>query len=142
MKLRAFVFDDDPLVRSLFGIILEKREYEVFTFSDPGLCPFYTSTVCPCSSGQTCADLIISDLDMFDVLGLDVVECQVNKGCQCQHIALLSGAWTAADRKRAGHLGCQVFTKPFYVEQIDLWLDAVEPQIDPRRQLFDWFRPT
>ena len=84
MKLRALIFDDDPLVCSLLELILENRGYEVVAFQDPSQCPSYTSPACQCPSGQTCTDVIISDVQMPNVRGLDFVEAQVKKSCKCQ----------------------------------------------------------
>jgi len=35
MRLRAVIFDDEPLMRQLLWSLLDRRGYEVFTFPDP-----------------------------------------------------------------------------------------------------------
>lgn len=140
MRLRVLVFDDDPLIRSLLETVLQGRGYEVASFADPGLCPLHPSPACQCPGGQMCADVIISDMKMLSVRGLDFVESQLDKGCKCRFVALMSGAWSDADRARARQIGCTVFDKPFRVAQVCQWLDGIEQNIDPARTLFDGFR--
>lgn len=71
MKIRALVFEDNDQLRSLISTILEMRGYEVFTFSEPGSCPLYLKDKCPCPLKHTCADIIITDINMPSVTGLD-----------------------------------------------------------------------
>ena len=139
MRLRAFVFEDDDQIRSLLWKLLDRRGYEVFTFPDPGVCPLYISHECQCTLGNACADIILSDVNMPDVRGLDFVEAQLKKGCKCRHIALMSGDWSKADLLRAEGIGCRVFSKPFLIEPISRWLDEVEKATDPQRKLTDRF---
>ena len=140
MRLRVLLFDDDPLVRSLLETVLQGRGCEVFSFADPALCPLHPAPECQCPGGQMCADVIISDLRMLDVQGLDFVESQMNKGCRIPHVALMSGAWSDPDRARARKLGCRAFGKPFKPNEIHQWLDEIEQSVDQARILFDGFR--
>ena len=138
VRLRALIFDDDAMVRQVLWAICDRRGYEVFTFPDPGLCPLHAVGSCPCDAGSTCTDIIISDLDMPNVKGLDFVESLLGKGCACRIIALVSGGWSAEDRARARGLGCMVFEKPFHVSEINEWLEGVEESLAPDRKLYDW----
>ena len=83
---------------------------------------------------------------MPEVRGLEFVQAQLKKGCKCHHIALISGGWSEAEQLQARQLGCQVFSKPIQIAQIQKWsdaiqkwLDAVEEKLDPERELFDKF---
>ena len=138
MAIRAVVFDDEPLLRQLLGAVLERRGYEVFIFSNPGMCPLHVTSSCPCPSGTLCADIIISDLQMPNVNGLDFLEALVGKGCRNPHYAVISGQWTEATISRAKQLGCRLFAKPFDIRDITLWLEEVEASITPERKLLDW----
>jgi DNA-binding response OmpR family regulator len=138
MRPRALIFDDDPLIRQLLWAVCDRRGYEVVTFPDPGLCPLHTRERCLCDSEASCTDIIISDLDMPCVKGLDFVEALLVKGCHCRHIALMSGAWSDHDIARARELGCKLFTKPFHISEIMEWLAQVERTLAPNRKLQDW----
>ena len=141
MRIRALVLDDDRMIRGLLWHALDSRGCEVITFPDPGSCPLHLAATCPCPAAEACADLIISDVQMPNANGLDFVEAQKAKGCRCQHIALMSGGWTDAERRRARELGCKVFAKPFHLGDIYAWLDEVAEGLDPTRKLSDWFQP-
>ena len=140
MKLRACVFEDDSLIRSLLWTILDNRGYEVFAFPDPAQCPLHLLTECQCPLEDSCTDIIISDLNMLRVRGMDFVEAQLEKGCKCRNVALISGAWSSSDLARAESSGCKVFTKPLELDQIDQWLDEIEKKTDSRRTLIEGSR--
>jgi len=138
MKIRAIVFEDDEEIRTILEEVLAERGYEVIAFSDPGTCPLHVQPSCKCPPDGLCADIIISDLNMPNVRGLDFLEAQRRKGCKIQHVALISGGWTGAEMRRADETGCRVFAKPLEIQQIHEWLDQVEGKIDARRTLVDW----
>jgi DNA-binding response OmpR family regulator len=138
MRPRALIFDDDLMIRQMLWTACDRRGYEVFTFPDPAVCPLHVNDGCSCTSEGTCADIIISDLDMPNVKGLDFVEKLLGKGCRCRHIALMSGAWSDSDIARAAELGCKLFAKPFHIGQITAWLEQVERELSPDRRLHDW----
>ena len=135
MKLRAVVFDDDPTIREMLREICEIRGYEVYAFPDPKVCPLHIISRCPCPRGTKCADVIISDVQMPHVNGLDFIENLLQKGCKQPHIALISGDWSEADLARAGRLGCSIFAKPFQLSLMVHWLERVETMISKTRTL-------
>ena len=139
MRPRVLIFDDDPLIRQMLWGVCDRRGYEVITFPDPGLCPLHTKDQCPCESETTCTDIIISDLDMPNVKGLDFLEKLLGNGCRCRHIALISGSWSASDIARARSLGCKLFEKPFHISQVMEWLEQTERELLPNRKLQEWF---
>ncbi|NOG83458.1 MAG: response regulator [Planctomycetes bacterium] len=140
MKMRAFIFDDNELVRSLVSLILEKRGYEVFAFSDATLCPIFLRNDCPCPSEHTCTDIIVADINMPNITGLDFIENQLNFGCKVRNFGVISGNWTNARIEQAKRLNCQIFEKPIDFEHFEKWLDDCERRSDPERKLSDWFQ--
>lgn len=88
---------------------------------------------------QTCADVILSDLNMPIQNGLVFLEEQINKGCRCQNFALMSGGISPEDMAKAEALGIKVFIKPFKLAEIIGWLEQIEKEIDPKRNLSHWF---
>ena len=130
MKLTATVLDDDPLIVSLLSKVLGCRGYEVNTYPDAyQSCPLYKSESCPPSVCEPCTDVILCDVNMPVVGGLDFLERQKRRGCKCRHIGMMSGAWTETDLLRASDLGVKCFPKPFDLDQINAWLDDAEAHL-------------
>ena len=90
-RVRVILLDDNEGVRSIFAEILEERGYEVFPYSDPGICPLQLERECLCSNGQSCADIIISDVDMPSMTGLEFIENQKKKNCKIRHSSPAAG---------------------------------------------------
>jgi DNA-binding response OmpR family regulator len=141
MRKRALIFDDEELLRFLYREVCERHGYEVLEFSSPVFCPLHAKSQCVCAPGEACTDVIISDLDMPKVRGLDFVEAQIRKGCHCQHILLVSGSCDESTYAQARKLGCKVIEKPFRLQQIEAWLDEVDRSLSPTRVLHDLDAP-
>lgn len=139
MKVRALVFDDEPGIRSIISSIFEERGYEVLSFAEPLSCPIYLNRECPCPRKYACGDILITDINMPNVTGLEFVENQIRNGCKgiVQNKAVISGAWTDAQLEQAMRLGRHIFRKPLTIGEIDSWLDECEKRIDPKRKLAD-----
>jgi len=137
MKLRAIVFEDNEALRTTISSMLEMRGYEVFSYSEPLLCPVYLDRECP--HEHPCVDVSITDLRMPNMTGLDFIENQTRYGCKAivSNKAVMSGAWTDEELERAKRLGCQIFEKPFGINEINKWLNECEERIDPNRKLSD-----
>jgi len=116
------------------------RGYEVFAFPDPKTCPLSSLESCHCHFRQACADIIITDLNMPFMRGLDFLESQLEKGCRCRHMALMSGDLTEADSERAAARGIKLFNKPFMIDVVDEWIRSVEAAIPKGSALSDWHR--
>jgi CheY-like chemotaxis protein len=92
-----------------------------------------------CPSGQSCTDIIVSDINMHTISGLELVDELVRNGCKARNIALMSGDWLDFHRFYARKLGCKTFDKPLKLGEINDWLDECEKRIDPNRKLSGWF---
>jgi CheY-like chemotaxis protein len=139
MKLRVLIFEDNDILRSSLKHILDELGYEVFTFSDPAMCPIYHSVNHNCLLDHACADIIISDVNMPTQTGLELMKDRKQKGCKVKYRALMSGYWTEPDLQHAQELGCHVFHKPFNLKEMLQWLDDCSKRIEPERVLSDWF---
>jgi CheY-like chemotaxis protein len=132
------VFDDHQEILNLLKAVLESRGgYEVLTYLHPGACPIFDNESCSCLDGQSCTDIILADINMPVMRGIDFIEKQIEKGCQCKHLALMSGDYTLDDMQRANELGLKFFQKPFAIADVFDWLDQIEQKINPHRQLTD-----
>ena len=135
---RVLIFDDDEAIRSLLWKYFDNRGYEVFTFPHPKACPLCDNESCECPLGEACADLILTDLEMPNLKGIIFLESQIEKGCKCDHLALMSGNFSDYDIQRAKEKGITVFRKPFRISDLDRWVNETEKAIDPSRRLIDW----
>lgn len=135
MKYRTILCEDNEHVREVINFMLEERGHEVFSFEDAGDCPLGSLTECKCNHTNICSDIIISDVSMPKLNGLKFVENLREKGCNNKNIALVSGYWTDKDILKAKELGCTVFHKPVYPEELFEWISICEKSVDPQRVL-------
>lgn len=139
-QARVILFEDDNGVRAFVQMFLEGKGYEVIVYENPGLCPLQSSHECRCSENERCADIILTDVDMPNVSGLDFIESQLGKGCKAQDIGIMSSAWSAEDRKRARDLGCTVLDKPVSMSTLTEWFTSCSERLDSNIALSNWFR--
>jgi DNA-binding NtrC family response regulator len=95
--------------------------------------------MCPCPTGEACSDFILSDLNMPLKQGIDFLEEQIRKGCQCNNMALMSGDFTENDVSRAKSIELKLLRKPFVITEIFEWIESIEKTIERDRKLTDWF---
>ena len=136
---RVLIFDDSSGIRSLLWIFFDAKGYEVFTFPNPASCPISHKKTCPCPLEQSCSDIILSDVNMPIKKGIDFLKEQIQKGCKCKNMALMSGNFANEDIFRAEAMGLKLFKKPFRIEEIGKWVEERKKTIDPSRKLTDWF---
>jgi CheY-like chemotaxis protein len=134
-RLRVIVLEDNDVLRTVLSELLSSAGYEVFSYADPSLCPLQEAGTCNCRPGQTCADVIISDLGMPGMDGLRFVEMLREKNCRCRHMAVMSGLWKDEELRQAKRLNCKVLFKPFQTDAFFSWLRGIEEKIDPDRTL-------
>ena len=139
-KIRILLLEDTEAIRNSLAKILTHRGYEVYSFSNPMICPLQILPDCRCNGNQTCTDIIVSDMDMPCMTGLNFIENQRRKNCKCEHVVLMSSYWKEEDLWRAQELGCKILTKPFSIQEFSDWIDEVERNIDPSRELLSWFK--
>jgi len=129
--LKAMVIDDDPGVMNYLRYILELRGYEVLAYEDPAKSPLHKRGRCPCPMHDSgCPDLIITDLIMPGMNGVELLESAMKRGCRCRHLALISGTMiTEKDSQRMAKYGTHFFTKPLNLHDFYDWLEKVEKEI-------------
>ena len=135
MKYRTILCEDNESIRKVLNFILQERGHEVFSYEDAGDCPISSCAECKCNQINPCADIIISDLLMPKVNGLEFIENLKKNGCRIKNIALVSGFWIEEDISRAVEIGCTVLHKPSPPEELFKWIATCEKNIAPQRVL-------
>lgn len=135
---RILIFDDDKVIRKILWEYFDSLDYEVFTFPHPKSCALCDIYSCHCPAMEACSDIILTDLNMPFVKGLDFLEQQIKKGCKVKHLALMSGDLTEDDSERAKTLGIKLFEKPFRFTELYDWVEIVQKEIPENRRLTDW----
>jgi DNA-binding response OmpR family regulator len=137
MKPRVLIFDENDVLSVTLKNILVERGYEVFTFSDRGVCPLLHSDDHIDISDSICSDIIISDLYLPNIDGLELIRDRIDNGCKVKCRALMSTSWSEADWQYAHKLGCKLFRKPFNLKEVLEWLDDCAKKIDADRKLLN-----
>ena len=132
MKLRILVLDDDVEIRKLLKTALVNKGHEVTTLADPTEFPFFNKETCPCTPGDPCADILISDNVMPNIEGIDLFKKLKNCGCQPLvkgNVAIISGYLTIHYMNELNDLGIHYFRKPFKLKEIYEWVDLCQTRI-------------
>lgn len=138
-KMRVLVFDDEEIIRQLMTSILQRRGYEVFTFEDPTQSPMHEREDCLCETDCRCADVIISDIKMPNMSGINFLQSQMDKGCKISHnnMLIISGFLDGKTLHKAAEMGITTMRKPFSFSLINEWLDECEKSVDLTVSLAD-----
>ena len=134
---RAIVIDDDRALLSAISSILKKRGYEVHASPEPFCCPIYLDCECQCPVERACTNIIIADVNMPNMTGLEFIESQKRNGCKVQNIAVMSAVFENTELERIKSLGCKILKKPFKIDELTKWLDECEKKTDPNFKLSD-----
>jgi CheY-like chemotaxis protein len=137
-RMRVLLLEDDEHIRDLMTDLFKSRGYEVVHFATPAVCPLQQKPDCICDEHSRCADIILSDLEMPFLTGLQFIENQKNKNCKAPYLAMMSGNWNHHEVEKAKELGCKVFYKPFKISEITEWLVYIEQNINLNRRLTDF----
>ena len=107
------------------------RGYEVLTYQRLVNCPAYDGSAA-CKEPYPCADIILAELHMPGMNGIDMLRVQSRNGCRVPagSRALMSGDLDDTVQKGIRKLGCMYFQKPFSFNEVSTWLDEREKQMD------------
>jgi len=138
MKIRSLVLEDDNFLRNSIMELLKERGHETYGFPDPSLCPVYLKRNCPCKLEYACADIMITDIQMPNITGLEFIKNQTKRLCKIPNKGMMSGRWTESQEEKATKLKCKIFKKPFDTDEFIEWIQKCEKQINPGRKLLSW----
>lgn len=130
-KRRALLYDDDTAVLNLLTQFFEDRGYEVLAFGEPTDCPIYEERE-RCDQGRPCGDIMITDLKMPRMSGLELLKLQAKRGCSLssRNKALLTGSLDRSTLEAVRELGCAIFMKPCRLGVLAEWVAACESRME------------
>lgn len=131
-KPRVIIIDDNLSVLSMLRTFLTKRKFEVLEFAEPTMCPIYEKSADRCTQVGPCADIIITDLKMPRMNGIELLEALSKGDCKLtvKNKAIISSYLDDTNEKRIKDLGCLFFEKPFKLSELSNWLKECENRID------------
>ncbi|UCG79275.1 MAG: response regulator [Nitrospirota bacterium] len=131
-KPRAIVFDDEEMVLSLFRDILEQQDFEVLIYSEPEVCPVYKEKDAECGKDKPCADVLITDLRMPGMNGIELLQKQTERGCllTIKNKAVITADLSEENGETISDLGCGYIKKPFKLDEIRDWVTDCLKRVD------------
>jgi DNA-binding NtrC family response regulator len=129
MPLKVFVIEDEELIRDSLECLIVSRGHQVSSFSGPSFCLLTKVHNCDCLTKESCADIIITDINMPSISGLEFLEMLQSKGCQVKYFAVMSGGWKTEELEFAEKRGYKIFHKPFDIAEFIQWLEYCEDKI-------------
>lgn len=135
--LRIFVFDDDPAITRLLHLVLTAKGHDVQTFPDPSFCQIYKTDQCQCPQEYACADVILTDIMMPRMNGIDLLRLQRDRGCKAPaaNKALLSAKHDTTTKEAIRELGCHFIRKPFRLDEICEWVEDCARRLPAAQEL-------
>lgn len=127
MKLKILVFDPEVGLRELLRAYLSGQGHEVYTFSDPTVCPVYRNSLdeaCRCPQSAPCADVLLADFRLSQIDALGFMKLQSERGCLSlpENRAVVSSELTPARQRALAELGYHYIRKPFKLSEIGKWV--------------------
>lgn len=124
-KLKVIIFEENQTILRRFKELFKFKGHNVLSYSEPTVCPLFKDTQCDCPKDSPCADVLIADMTMEHMTGLEFFEHQRKRGCKTPDgNKLLLVEEITADQKRAiGNLGCGYIKKPFNEYDFAKWME-------------------
>ena len=131
--MRILILDDDPDICALLETALAGKGHEVISLSDPTEFPLFNNQRCPCEPGDICTDVLIADIVMPKIGGIEFVKDLRKKGCwplKLGNVAVMSGFLTLHYMNELHSMGIHYFRKPFELKEIFDWLDGCRERLE------------
>lgn len=131
--MRILILDDDQDIRTLLETALAGKGHEVTCLSDPTEFPLFTNQKCPCEPQNYCTDVLIADIVMPNMEGIEFVKGLQEKGCwplKLGNVAIMSGYLTLHYLSELNSMGIHYFRKPFELQEIFSWVDECQQRLE------------
>lgn len=124
--LKVIVFEDDKPTAQIVKKLLNTFGHDVTLHTSPLSCPVFSSSTNACPNTSPCADVVISDVSMPGMNGIDFLRLQKDHGCKIHddYKALMSAALSPEQENNIRTLGYKFFKKPFKSLDIIEWLEG------------------
>ena len=137
-KKRILIVDDEPMILASLEQFLAGMDYEIASYGEPDTCPIYSNNVECCPNDEPCSDIVILDLKMPRMNGIQLFEKQKQRGCKIdtRNKTIISGyPPTNNHSDQVKELGCSYLEKPFIVSELLKWVDECNKRIDTSQSL-------
>ncbi|HAD03255.1 MAG: hypothetical protein A2091_08250 [Desulfuromonadales bacterium GWD2_61_12] len=137
MQPRTIIFENDTELRRLLCTVLRGRGHEVLDYASPVACALVAEQRCRCPRDMPCADIILTDLRMPGMTGLELLRLQRELGCKAlpQNKAVISAQLSQEQHNELSLLGCHCIAKPFHIRALLNWVESCEARIVESRIL-------
>jgi DNA-binding response OmpR family regulator len=137
MRPRTIILESDNRLREELAVLLTSRGHDVHAYAYPLTCPLYQQPDGTCPQELPCADLLITDLQMSAMSGLDLLRLQAQRGCKLMtgNKLLLAAELSEEQKCQAEQLGCVVAHKPFDISELFDLVAECESRIRDERRL-------
>lgn len=137
MRLRTIILESDNRLRKLLAVLLTSRGHDVHAYAYPVICPLYQQPDATCPQESPCADLLITDMRMSAMSGLDLLRLQTEKGCKVavRNKLLLAAELSEDQKHQVELLGCVVAHRPFEIPELFDRVAECEGRIGDKRRL-------
>ena len=134
-KLIVTVIDDELVLCNALEKVFQILNCEVRTFQSPTTaCNVSQKIGCNCINESACTDVLITDMKMPDINGLELLKLQRDCGCKAldSNKALMSALATPQQQAEVKSLGCRFIQKPFKLPEIEQWINECKSRINKR----------
>jgi CheY-like chemotaxis protein len=138
-KPRVMIYEDDVITLNMLKRFFVRRGYEMYSSSEPVVCPLYESPSGRCGKMNQCADVAIAEFKMPGMTGIELFQRQSEKGCglDIKMKAIMSAYPDEELLSLCNDLGCRLFEKPLELSALSGWLGECEKLFDLSQALND-----
>jgi len=137
-RYRVIILEQHDIIRDILCDFFQDRGYEVHAYPSPDFCPLHQLPSCRCGQEETCCDIMIIDMNLPKINGLQFISNLKEKDCKCRNVLLISSDWHHDMIAHAHELNCQVLAKPFGISSLIKQINSFENNISSKRRLRNW----
>jgi len=122
MEVRVYIFEDEKDVRNPLAYYLKGSGFVVYDFDNPR----QFSQKISCRESKKYIDVVLTDIQMPQMDGMEFIEHLLNLGCSPQNIAVISGYLDRKTETFLSERGIKVYKKPHSLLEISEWLNHLK----------------